>query len=59
MASRTERRDMESILKILVVVTVVGRVSPSVSHYKYEQEHCYLLYEVRYEEHCHQELEQV
>ena len=50
---------MESFLEILVVVTMAGNVLTSVSHYKYEQEHCYVLYEVRYEESCHQELEQV
>ena len=50
---------MESILEILVVVTMAGTAHTSVSHYKYEQEHCYLLYEIRYEESCHQELEQV
>ena len=58
-ASRTEQRDMESILEILVVVTMAGNVHTSVSHYKNEQEHCYILYEIKYEESCHQELEQV
>ena len=58
-ASRTEQREMESIMEMLVVVSMAGSVLTSVSHYKHEQEHCYVLYEVKYEESCHQQIEQV
>ena len=44
---------------VFVLVTMVDNVYNSVSHFGYKQEHCYLDYKIRFEESCHEVLDQV
>ena len=56
-ASLYKNKTMWSL--VFVLVTMVDNVYNSVSHFGYKQEHCYLDYKIRFEESCHEVLDQV